>query len=313
LRTIERLDREVAAEPPGLRSAPYDPTAHTRARTDAERHRQADAACGRWEKLAATEPAERDALASAQRNLDAATQRYADLVDEIRETTPDPARAAALADELDVASRAAKEAGSAAREAAGARGRAEEAVRAADADVEAARQRARRVEEARRGHLVAARTEDVLRALLRQITEDALPTLTDLIDAWGRALLGARFRSVRLTADYAIAADGGSGVHALSHFSGGEQTLLALMLRVAIARYCHERAGWQAGFLILDEIFGDQDVHRRAQLVEFLGEIQPHFSQIIVVNHVEDVTNMLDTIIEVVRTGTDTSTARIRT
>jgi DNA repair exonuclease SbcCD ATPase subunit len=84
------------------------------------------------------------------------------------------------------------------------------------------------------------------------------------------------------------------------------------MLRVAISLFCRERAGFDTGFLILDEIFGDQDSERRVLLVEFLSEIQRYYHQVLVVNHVEDVTAMLDSIIDVVPTGSNTSTATLR-
>src|SRR5713101_8427094 len=132
------------------------------------------------------------------------------------------------------------------------------------------------------------------------------------MDTWARALLGSRLRSITLTDDYRIEADNGSGRHQLEHFSGGEQTLLALMLRVAIALFCRERAGFDTGFLILDEVFGDQDAEHRALLVEFLAEIQQHYHQVLVVNHVDDVTAMLDSIIDVTPTGPNTSTAALR-
>ncbi|MES2460252.1 MAG: SbcC/MukB-like Walker B domain-containing protein, partial [Armatimonadota bacterium] len=132
------------------------------------------------------------------------------------------------------------------------------------------------------------------------------------MDGWARALMGPHFSMVRLTPEYRVEADNGSGVHQIDHFSGGEQTLLAVMLRVAISLYCQERAGMDAGFLILDEVFGDQDELHRAQLVQFLNEIKPHYHQILIVNHVADVTQMLDSIIDVEPTGERTSRARLR-
>jgi len=84
------------------------------------------------------------------------------------------------------------------------------------------------------------------------------------------------------------------------------------MLRVAISLFCRERAGFDTGFLILDEVFGDQDAERRVLLVEFLSEIQRHYHQVLVINHVDDVTAMLDSIIDVAPTGPNTSTATLR-
>ncbi len=132
------------------------------------------------------------------------------------------------------------------------------------------------------------------------------------MSGWARALLGPRFRRIDLKEDYRIVADNGSGEHQIDHFSGGEQTLLALMLRVAISLFCHQRAGFSKGFLILDEIFGNQDAEHRGLLLQFLEEIRPNYHQILVVNHVEDVTDLLDSIIDVAPAGLNASRAAFR-
>jgi len=86
----------------------------------------------------------------------------------------------------------------------------------------------------------------------------------------------------------------------LDHFSGGEQTVLAVMLRAAVALFCRERAGFDRGFLILDEVFGDQDQQRRHLLLQFLEEIKGDYHQIVLVNHIEEISGQLDAVIEVV-------------
>jgi exonuclease SbcC len=182
----------------------------------------------------------------------------------------------------------------------------------AAADLEEARHRSANASAASRQVLVRERVVELLRLVLNEVTEEARPRLEELMDGWGRSLLGTRFQGVRLTEDYRVQADNGSGWHEISHFSGGEQTVLAVMLRVAISMFCRERAGFDAGFLILDEIFGDQDSEHRALLLEFLGEIQRQYHQVLVINHVEDVTAMLDSIIDVTPTGANTSTAAYR-
>lgn len=182
----------------------------------------------------------------------------------------------------------------------------------AASDLEEARRRAANASAANRQVLVHDRVLELLRRVLNEVTEEARPRLAELMDGWGRSLLGTRFQGVRLTEDYRVQADNGSGWHEISHFSGGEQTVLAVMLRVAISMFCRERAGFDAGFLILDEVFGDQDTEHRALLLEFLGEIQRQYHQVLVINHVEDVTAMLDSIIDVTPTGANTSTAAYR-
>ncbi len=84
------------------------------------------------------------------------------------------------------------------------------------------------------------------------------------------------------------------------------------MLRVAISIFCRERAGFETSFLVLDEVFGNQDTEHRQQLVDFLNEIKVHYHQILIVNHIEDVTAMLDNIIDVIPTGSNTSRTQLR-
>jgi DNA repair exonuclease SbcCD ATPase subunit len=182
----------------------------------------------------------------------------------------------------------------------------------AEENLEGAQRRSHAYGLARRALIVGERTDQLLSRLLTDVTAEARPRISELMDSWARSLLSGRFTSLSLAEDYRIRADNGSGEHDLGHFSGGEQTLLSVILRVSISLFCRERAGFDTGFLILDEVFGDQDADHRLLLLEFLDEIQREYHQVLVVNHVEDVTAMLDSIIEVRRTGPNTSTASIR-
>ena len=49
-----------------------------------------------------------------------------------------------------------------------------------------------------------------------------------------------------------------------SGFSGGEQDLAALCLRLALSRTLAGQRGVETGFIILDEVVGSQD-HERGQ------------------------------------------------
>lgn len=122
------------------------------------------------------------------------------------------------------------------------------------------------------------------------------------------ALYGRRFRAVALTNDFRLLADNGTGMHDIEHFSGGEQTILAILLRVAIAQFCRERAGFDTGFLIFDEVFGNQDPEHRQALVAFLETLRERYDQIILVNHIDEVTDQLDSVLRVVPVSETVST-----
>lgn len=312
-RQIEELEGRLAEGGVDLGAGEYDAVAHTAALAIAERRQQAIGAIARLQPLASGLEAARIDKARTDEALAAALARCQDLAGAIT-------RDAALDGELveaeaqhavtkEVLEEATNRASESARETA----RAGERVVDAERQLRQALEREQALITARRALSVAGTTCDLLDRLLRDITDEARPRLAGYMNEWAPALLGPRFRSVDLTPDYRILADNGSGPHEIDHFSGGEQTLLAIMLRVAISLFCRERAGFDTGFLILDEVFGDQDAQHRAQLVQFLEMLRPHFHQILIVNHVEDVTEMLESIIDVIPTGTTTSRAILRT
>jgi len=107
--------------------------------------------------------------------------------------------------------------------------------------------------------------------LLRQITEAAYPR-------------------VRLTEDYFLEIAEGRDFYLSKRFSGGEQDLAALCLRLALARTLAEQRGTEQSFVILDEVFGSQDVGRRRMLMEQLIELsRGEFQQIFVISHTDDI------------------------
>lgn len=309
---IEELAEQLATFSPDELALAYDPDTHDAVRATAERRAGAEADIARLQLITAAEPdirKELDELARQQRALDEQQRQYeAALEDEAS-----LAEARAHAQERQADATTSRDALlERAREASSHVARVTAQLEAAEEAVEQARMRELAVQEAEQAFLVAERTQSLLNQLLVEITEEARPRLAELLDGWARALLGPHFRQIELTEDYRIRADNGSGLHLITHFSGGEQTLLAVMLRVAIALFCRERAGFDTSFLILDEVFGDQDGNHRAQLVRFLDEVKEHYHQILVINHVEDVTEMLDSIIDVKPTGPNTSTPELR-
>lgn len=290
----------------------YNPDTHNAVRATAERRAQAEADIARLQPITAAEHEIRKELDELARQRQALDEKYRELEAAlVDETELAEARAHAQAHLAGAtASRDALQ--GRAREASSHFARVTAKLEAAEEAVEQARMRESAVQGAEQALLVAERTQSLLNQLLMEITEEARPRLAELLDGWARALLGPRFRQIELTEDYRIRADNGSGLHLITHFSGGEQTLLAVMLRVAIALFCRERAGFDTSFLILDEVFGDQDGDHRAQLVQFLDEVKEHYHQILVINHVEDVTDMLNSIIDVKPTGLNTSTPELR-
>src|SRR5439155_3494162 len=104
-----------------------------------------------------------------------------------------------------------------------------------------------------------------------------------------------RYGSVQLSDAYHLEIIDGRRAHPLRRFSGGEQDLAALCLRLALSRMLARQRGAETGFVLLDEVFGSQDPERRRALLEQLHAIaESEFRQVFVISHTGDVTAHCD-------------------
>jgi DNA repair protein SbcC/Rad50 len=87
--------------------------------------------------------------------------------------------------------------------------------------------------------------------------------------------------------------------HAVGRYSGGEQDLANLCLRLAIAEWVSEQHGTELDFVVLDEVFGSQDENRRERLIDTLNGLGERFRQVFVVTHVDDIAERCDSQIDV--------------
>ncbi len=311
-RDLRKTTNKLKTFPDDLLRQRYDPSIHERVRGEVKRRQQALATVERFAPLAAQEEAALVEERDAEQKLKELAAQKKQLEEEINRLTLSPEAKGKVNDRLAETEKALKLAQNQAEQAIKDVAAAATRIETAEEKLQDALRREKEIAKAHHSFLVSERTVELLEQVLTEITTEARPRLVEFMESWARSLLGPRFRCIDLTEDYRIIADNGSGRHYIEHFSGGEQTLLAVMLRVAISLFCRERAGFDTGFLILDEVFGDQDSDHRAQLVQFLDEIKEHYHQILVVNHVEDVTEMLDNIIDVYSTGPNMSSAMLR-
>jgi exonuclease SbcC len=92
--------------------------------------------------------------------------------------------------------------------------------------------------------------------------------------------------------------------YALTRFSGGEQDLLNLCLRVAISQIIAQRSGRPPlQFIVLDEVFGSQDDQRKFLLLATLQNLSGYFRQIFLITHEESIKESLPVVFEVEMVG----------
>jgi len=122
----------------------------------------------------------------------------------------------------------------------------------------------------------------------------------------------SRYNLVELDKDYNIQIYDGNASFPIQRFSGGEQDLANLCLRIAISQIVAERSGGaQINFIVLDEIFGSQDAERRDLILNALGKLATQFRQIFIITHIEPIKDTLPVIIEVTTFSDQISIAQL--
>jgi DNA repair protein SbcC/Rad50 len=99
--------------------------------------------------------------------------------------------------------------------------------------------------------------------------------------------------------------------YTIERFSGGEEDLANLCIRLAISEIITERAGSVFQFIILDEIFGSQDQIRKQNIIKALNSFSSKFRQIFLITHVEDIRHFTENTITVSEDESGISTIKI--
>jgi len=121
-----------------------------------------------------------------------------------------------------------------------------------------------------------------------------------------------RYSILELDEDYNIYVYDQTMRFPLARFSGGEQDLVNLCLRIAVSQVVAERSGKsQVNFIVLDEIFGSQDEQRKDLILSALQQLSSQFRQIFVITHVEGIKDVLPVIISVEEKSIEESVARL--
>ncbi len=146
-----------------------------------------------------------------------------------------------------------------------------------------------------RSHLISR-----IRPALSLYTSDFFSRLTD-----------GKYQEIDIDENYNLMVYDGGNPYEIERFSGGEEDLANLCLRLAISEVITERAGGLFNFIILDEIFGSQDMIRRQNIMKALNSLSSKFKQIFLITHIEDIKNYMENIILVSENESGISTIKI--
>ncbi len=174
---------------------------------------------------------------------------------------------------------------------------------------EAHRQRAQLADE--RSELRMCReVADALAAYREAVSRRTRPQLEQETALLLSQTTRGRYSTVQLSDGYHLQIADGRQLYPVRRFSGGEQDLAALCLRLALSRMLARQRGAETGFVLLDEVFGSQDPDRRRALLEQLHAlVDREFRQVFVISHTDDVVDLCDLSVTVALDANGVSTA----
>jgi len=125
------------------------------------------------------------------------------------------------------------------------------------------------------------------------------PTLSAYASSLLESLTDGKYSELELNENYDIMIYDGGIPYEINRFSGGEEDLANLCIRLAISQMLADRAGGEFNFIILDEIFGSQDMNRRRNILNALNALSNRFKQIFIITHIDEVKQMVTNAITV--------------
>ena len=114
--------------------------------------------------------------------------------------------------------------------------------------------------------------------------------------------VSGKYSLLEIDDDFNIRVEDRGEYYPISRYSGGEIDMIAVSVRVAISEYLMRFGpdGESYSFLIMDEVFGSQDLEHREKMIQMLRSLEERFPQIIAISHISDVQGQFDNTLQVV-------------
>lgn len=146
---------------------------------------------------------------------------------------------------------------------------------------------------------------DITRGLANGFMDQVLIRIkNDIVKTAGEILeeVSGKYSILKIDDDFNILVEDGGEFYPISRYSGGEIDMIAVSVRVAISEYLMRFGpdGESYSFLILDEVFGSQDIEHREKMIQMLRSLEERFPQVIAISHISDVQGQFDNTLLVV-------------
>ena len=140
------------------------------------------------------------------------------------------------------------------------------------------------------------------------------PILSSIASGYLAQLTGSRYSQMEIVKNYDIWIYDGNVKYPINRFSGGEEDLANLCLRLAISSIIAASKRKQGlKFIVLDEIFGSQDQERRRNILTAIAQLLKRFQQVFIITHIDQVKETIGNVILVKEEVGGNSTAELLT
>lgn len=152
---------------------------------------------------------------------------------------------------------------------------------------------------------------EVMESYRTYLISQIRPTLSSHASVLFDELTEGKYSEIELDEDYNLLIYDHGVSYTIERFSGGEEDLANLCIRLAISGIITERAGSVFQFIILDEIFGSQDQMRKQNIIKALNSYSSKFRQIFLITHVEDIKHFTENTVTIEEDDNGISTIRV--
>ena len=139
-----------------------------------------------------------------------------------------------------------------------------------------------------------SKLEDVMTKFRTYIIGKVSPALSTYASNILDVLSDGKYSQISIDADYNIKIMYDGVEYPIQHFSGGEEDLFNICLRMAISRMIIEQLGNEIGVLFLDEITSALDSSRILSVVNMLSSYAEQIGQIFMITHQHEISDMLN-------------------
>ncbi|MBP7273703.1 MAG: hypothetical protein KA974_07665, partial [Saprospiraceae bacterium] len=134
-----------------------------------------------------------------------------------------------------------------------------------------------------------------------EILERVSPSISTYAGQLFNRITNGKYENILVDEDFRFHITDNGIEYPIARYSGGEQDLANLCLRIAVTQTIGEMNGNQSAinFLAFDEILGSQDEERRNEILTAFNTLRHDFKQIYIISHIETIREYFEHILEV--------------